>query len=406
MSHSLNTQALGTRALKTPSSTSRRLTGIDLARGIAIIGMMAVHSLVAYNEDFEPTLMYSLSAGHASTLFALLAGVAIAFLSGRTVQPRTRASLGTASALATRAVLIGLIGLALGYTDIEYAAVILTYYAVMFLLAIPLIYLSSRVLAVITVIGVLAMPVLSQWLRASLPESLDGQLSWHTVLDSPGHMLVNLLFTGEFPVLIWMSFVTLGIIVGRLALHTARTAAYLVASGIALTAVSTAVSWVLLHPLGGLTKLEAATDPEYLQEVLAFGADGTTPTDSWWWLAIRAPHTGTTLDQMAIAGGALVTLGVCLLLFHLPWPALARATRILVAPIVAIGTMSLTIYVAHIMFINSDFDHYGPWDGYLRQILVMCVAALAWKATAGRGPLEGLIRSITGRIKRAVDGSR
>lgn len=64
--------------------------------------------------------------------------------------------------------------------------------------------------------------------------------------------------------------------------------------------------------------------------------------------------------------------------------------------------MSLTFYVGHNMFVNSDFDVYGPWSGYLRQLLVIFVVAIAWRATAGRGPLEGLIRSITSRVSGYV----
>lgn len=397
----------GPSATKSGRLPNARLTGIDLARGIAIIGMIAVHSLVAYTEDGQPTLIYTLSAGHSSALFAMLAGVSIAILTGRAQLPRSRTSLGMVAALAVRALLIGLIGLAMGYTDIDYAVVILTYYAVMFVLAIPLAYLSSRALVVITIVGALVVPLLSQLLRPSLPDNQDAQISWGAVLHDPGQTMIRIMITGEFPVIIWMAYVSMGLVVGRLALHLARTAAYLAVTGTILAALSTVVSWMLLQPFGGQAAIEASTvmtpGEDSVQDILAFGADGTTPSDSWWWLATNAPHTGTTLDLLSTGGSALATLGLCLLIFHLPWPRLGRAVRLLVAPLVAVGTMSLTVYVAHLVFLNSDFDVYGPWSGYLRQLLVIFVFALLWKASAGRGPLEGLIRATTRRAKRVVD---
>ncbi|GAA4474360.1 heparan-alpha-glucosaminide N-acetyltransferase domain-containing protein [Rhodococcus olei] len=388
-----------------PSTERRRrprLTGVDLARGLAVLGMIAVHSLDDYTEGGEPTLSYTISAGHASAMFAVLAGVAIAFLSGRRRLPRGPRSYGVAAALAARAVVIGVIGLTLGYTDIEYGVVILTYYAVMFLLAVPLVYLSTRALAVIAVLGAALTPVLGQVIRPHLPEPFTRQLSWETLSLKPFETLVNLLFTGEFPVVVWMTYVVVGIVIGRLDLTSGRVDAWLVGIGALLMSLSATVSWILLHPFDGLAHLEAASDPDTVAEILAFGADGTVPVDTWWWLAVNGPHTGTSLDLANTLGSALLVLGSCLLLFRIGPPA-ARVIGIVTAPLVAVGSMSLTIYVGHIMFVNSDFDVYGPWEGYLRQVTVMAVAALAWRATAGRGPLEGLVRVVTTRVRRGVE---
>ena len=68
----------------TPVQVQRpRLVGVDATRGVALLGMMAVHALISFDEEEPPTVMYSLSAGRAAAVFAVLAGVGIAFLTGR-----------------------------------------------------------------------------------------------------------------------------------------------------------------------------------------------------------------------------------------------------------------------------------------------------------------------------------
>lgn len=53
----------------------RRITGIDAARGIALVGMLAIHVMPQFNDDFEPTLVWQVASGTSAALFALLAGV-------------------------------------------------------------------------------------------------------------------------------------------------------------------------------------------------------------------------------------------------------------------------------------------------------------------------------------------
>lgn len=399
MSTSLHSPAPASGTANAPAR-SRRLTAIDATRGLAVLGMIAVHSLNAYDDSYNPTWTYKLSAGHASAIFAVLAGVGIAFISRRRQQVRGPQATATSWSLVARALMVGLIGLTLGFTDSEYGVVILGYYAVMFLLAIPLIYLGTRTLAAVALTLAVATPVVSQVLRPHLPEPLGMQPSFDALLHEPLRLLSDLAFTGEFPATVWMTYVCVGLLVGRLNLTAFRTAATLAASGMALMLSSAAVSWLVLYPMGGLERIEAIEDPESVSEILTFGADGTVPTSSWWWLGVASPHTGTPLDLMATLGSSLLVLGAMLLLGHVTHRVWARVIRVALAPLAAIGSMSLTIYVSHILFVNSDFDVYGPWSGYIRQLVFMFAFALAWRATAGRGPLEGLVAFVTTRIKR------
>ena len=52
-----------------------RLLGVDAARALALIGMMSVHLLPSTDPDGTISTAYLISAGRASALFAVLAGV-------------------------------------------------------------------------------------------------------------------------------------------------------------------------------------------------------------------------------------------------------------------------------------------------------------------------------------------
>ncbi|MFD4180830.1 heparan-alpha-glucosaminide N-acetyltransferase domain-containing protein [Rhodococcus sp. NPDC058514] len=382
---------------------SSRLIGVDVTRGLAILGMVAVHSLESITDSGRPTWTFSLAAGRSAAIFAVLAGVSIAFISGRRQRKRGARSTGIAASLLARAVVIGLIGLLLGYTDPEYGTVILTYYAVMFVLAVPLIYLGTRTLVGVAIAtGVLA-PVLSHAVRTGLPDPILEQLSFSAVLRQPLDVLWTLTLTGEYPAVVWMAYLSTGLVVGRLTLSSMRTATRLLATGTALMICSAALSWAALHAFGGFASIQRAAEAETVTEILIFGADGTVPTGTWWWLAVNGPHTGTPLDLMATIGSSLAVLGAALLLGHVAQPFWSGVIRVVYAPLAAVGTLSLTVYVGHIMFVNSDFDMYEPVSGYVRQVVTMSALALAWHATAGRGPLEGLVTAVTTRVRRYTE---
>jgi uncharacterized membrane protein len=140
--------------------------GVDAARGVALLGMMAVHIVSSETAAGTMSTAWALAAGKSAALFAVLAGVGIAFTTGRTQVLHGRRRVAAAAALAVRALLIGCIGLLLGsVVPFDTAGVILAYYAVLFLLAIPLLGLSVRSLVVLTAVTAVAVPVLSHVVR-------------------------------------------------------------------------------------------------------------------------------------------------------------------------------------------------------------------------------------------------
>ncbi|MFC5137794.1 heparan-alpha-glucosaminide N-acetyltransferase domain-containing protein [Actinomycetospora rhizophila] len=379
-----------------------RVLGVDAARGVALLGMMAVHALYVTDAQGQETWVGLIATGNAAALFAVLAGVGIAFLTGRA---RVRGAVDTrraAASLTARAVVIGLLGLALGgATDPEVATVILAYYAVLFVLAIPLVLLPTRVLLAGAVLGAAAIPVGSHLVRGHLPPpDLDNpSLSW--LVTDPAELLRELFLTGSYPALSWLPYLAVGLAIGRAPLRSPRLAAGLAGGGVALAAAASGASALLLGPGGGLARITAASsalDPADLQEILTVGPDGTTPTTTWWWLAVDTPHSSTPLDLARTTGIALAVIGALLLLDRVRHP----VATVLHAPLAAAGAMTLTFYTLHVLFLNSPVDVYDPVPGYVLQVVAVLLLGLAWRASAGRGPLESLASAAGVRAARWV----
>jgi uncharacterized membrane protein len=378
--------------------SSSRLVGIDAARGIALIGMIAVHNIAATDHDGVESLAWALSAGKSAALFALLAGVGVGFASGGRRRPRGRAWTAHAASLLVRAVIIGSVGLALGYlVPTDYAGVILPYYAVLFLLAIPLLSLSVPALAALAAVITLEMPVLSHVLRSGTDVTIVPNLTFTDLFDHPLQVVQELTLTGQYPALPWMAYLCAGLAVGRSMLSSRRTVVVMTLIGAALVAASAAASWLLLDVFGGRTELEdvarqSMTSDEFAG-VMMSGWNGTTPTDSPWWLATMAPHSSTSLDLTHTTGIALVVLGVCILI--------GRTTTALLRPLAAAGSMTLTLYCLHLVMLSSPVMP-GELAGFLIQTAVVITFALVWSRHHARGPFEEIVAQASGSVRRRV----
>ncbi|MCW2677439.1 MAG: putative rane protein YeiB [Modestobacter sp.] len=391
----------------TPATTAAargsaaRLVGIDAARGIALIGMMAVHNIEPEDADGNRTLAWVLSDGKSAALFALLAGVGVAFASGGRRRSHGRAWLANSSSLVVRAALIGTVGLLLGLVvPRDYAAVILPYYALLFVLAIPLLALSIRSLLTIATVVTVAMPFISHLLRSHLAPPDLINLTFADLAARPLHVLAELSLTGIYPALPWTAYLCVGLAVGRSLLTSRRTLLIITAAGLGLIAVAVTVSRVLLDVVGGRAELTTVAlrsmTPSQFSDLLTLGPDGITPTDTWWWLATMSPHSTTPLDLTYTIGVGLAVLGACLLI--------GRTTTALLRPLATAGSMTLTLYSLHLLLLSSPFVP-GGMSGFLIQTAAVVVFALLWSRNHARGPLEDIVARLTGAVRRAVLGA-
>ena len=355
------------------AQTSHRLDGVDAARGLALLGMFAVHLLPGTGQDGTPTWTEEVARGRSSAAFALLAGVALALAHGRRSPLGGREWAGASAGLLVRCLLIGLLGLLLGGVG-SGLAVILTYYAVLFASAVPLLGLGPRALAGIAVAVAVLVPVVSHLVRDDLPPK-RGSSPVLGDLGDPGVLLAELTLTGYYPVLAWMAYLAAGMAVGRLALDRRSVALRLAVGGVALAIGSRLLSAVLV----GLPAAQEAL-PSNATELIH---SGTTPATTAWWLAIAEPHTATTLDLATTIGSALAVLGVMLLLAPLLCPALL--------PLAYMGSMTLTLYTVHVLAVAGEIGPSDPEELWVVHAVTALLVATLWRLTSPRGPRELLI---------------
>lgn len=385
-----------------PVRSRARVPGVDVARGLALLGMMAVHVFDRLSDDGTPTTATIIAAGRSAATFALLAGLSVAFMSGGRHGVQGRSRTATAAGLAVRALLIGAIGLLLGFVSSD-VGVILPYYAVLFLLAIPLLTVRPRVLIGISVALIALGPILLLGTsRMGYELGGGGDPTPVTLVTDPVRVLFQLFVTGEYPVVLYLAYLCVGLAIGRLDLSAPRVARWLLGGGVALAIASQVVSRVLLYPLGGLASLMApdgsAGPPTQSATELLWDAKWGT---SWWFLALTSPHSRTQLDMVHTLGSAMAVLGAFLLLTRIP------AVRRLLAPLATAGAMTLTLYSAHIVVIGSGVLDVGmtednPMAQYLVQVVAALVFAVLWRRRHAQGPLERLVGTPASRIRRAV----
>ncbi|MDP9406348.1 MAG: heparan-alpha-glucosaminide N-acetyltransferase domain-containing protein [Actinomycetota bacterium] len=373
-----------------------RLQGVDATRGVALVGMMAVHVLPPTDADGSASLAYLVASGRAAAAFAVLAGVGLALATGGPQPPRGRAWGGAALATVVRGLLIGLVGLLVAEADTD-IAIVLTYYGALFLLAPPLLGLRPAALAGVAVGVAVVGPAVSLVVRTFLPRATYDVPTLDRLLDTPGAVAAELLLTGYYPATAWLAYLAAGLAVGRLALGSLRVQVALLAGGALLALAATAVSAVLLGPLGGQAEL-LATQPQMgpaeLDAALDSSLYGTAPTSSWWWLAVDAPHSSTPPDLLATGGTSLALLGALLLL--------ARTAGALLRPLAAAGSMTLTLYTAHVLLLASGWLPEDPETSWLLQVALALAVAPAWRLVARRGPLEALVAAAAGRARALV----
>jgi uncharacterized membrane protein len=380
-----------------------RLVGLDVARCLALLGMVAAHVLDPRDADGDLTLVALLVEGRSSALFAVLAGVSLALMSGGTTPlAGARRHLVTAG-LAVRAVLVALLGLALGGLETG-LAVILTYYGVLFLLGLPFLGLRARPLLALAAAWVVVGPVVSQLVRPHLPQRGVASPAFDQ-LDQPGQLLSELLFTGYYPCVPWLAYLLLGMVIGRLDLAQRPVQARLAVAGLGTAVLAFVVSRALTEQPWVLRQLvpdaaaygDVSTGPR-LVDAIAGGMHGTTPADgSWAWQLVVAPHSGTPLDLLQTGGSAACVIGLCLVLVGRLRGASLRAVAIAFGA----GTMTLSLYSLHVVMRTERLWPAEEPSSFSWHVLVLVGVGAVFVAARRRGPLEAAVGWVQTRTARS-----
>lgn len=398
---------LETRGLRSSSRDSRhvvsrdrrrrksRIEGIDAARGFALIGMFAIHILPAVSGD-HATLTWILLGGNAASLFAVLAGASLSFSSGGQT-PATGAKLWQArTSVVVRSALLILIGCTINALDLPVFD-ILPYFAVMFLFALPLMGRSARTLLPLSAVLLLGLP----FLRYLIHGRLEGfgyypNPQFADLLNDPIGVVATLSISGIYPALTWLGLICLGLGVGRLPLHHSSPRLTLTAVGVLLATIASAISILIVSRFGGYWAVAAAL-PGYseaeIDEFIVFGPNGQLPTGSAGWLFANGPHTDTPFTMLTGAGFALAMIGFFVI---------ASRWRRLLRPLIDMGTMSMSIYLMHLLIMDAAPDDSNLTLLFIVQVLAAAAFACLWRVFFTRGPIEWVMWLIAGTGVRAL----
>lgn len=419
---------LGLRPLRWWRESGRppRIMGLDVARALAVLGMVGAH--IGVTEAFEwgdPSTWLDLVHGRSSILFAVLAGVSIALMTGRTEPPAPERMPGIRLSLLGRGAAIFTIGVLLELLNTP-IAVILTVYGILYVVAIPFLRWTAPRLLIAAAVLALAGPALLAVLKVV---SLGAY--------GPG---LGLVVFGTYPITVWLAFVLAGMAIGRMRLLRLRTMVSLLVAGVIVSAAGYGLgalgigigaisgevgSLSMTAEDGGSTiggdDLSTGVSPDEIDfdGMLcdAYGgayvncyspqeqSGSAEESQSEGWAAFpqrlaeqepgrqltaaffdASPHSGGTAEILGSGGLAVAIIALCLLL--------SRPLRWVLLPLAALGSMPLTAYSAHILAIvliagpGGFLSGNGEWAWFS---IALIAGATLWAMFLGRGPLERLV---------------
>lgn len=388
-----------------PAGDRDRIVGLDIARGLAVIGMVGAHMISPLPFlGWSPDTWSGIASGRPSILFAVLAGISMAIMSGRN-QPYTGEKLFQArSRILTRAFVI--FGLGILLTEFVHGiAVILDYYGIFFILALPFLTWRPRNLFITAAALAVAAPFVNYYL---------GQ--WDAL--NSNDPLFSYLIGGVYPAFGWLALMLFGLGLGRLRLGDIRIQKRLLLVGLVLTVTAYGLGEWAEHVTGNqesqariqammndavgssdmqievmpgedvdtdsLTCTQFETDLIVCEKAIfggeMFGGDMSVWTMQGTW----GPHTGSSFELFGSGGFAAMLIALCLMA--------TRKVAMVLYPLAAVGTAALTVYVAHVIMLALWTDTpTGQYTLFLTFLAVVIPIATLWKKFLGRGPLERVL---------------
>ena len=356
---------------------TKRIIGIDVARAIAIIGMIIVNFKIVFGTQGSPLLqsMTSIFDGKAAACFVVLAGVGIAFMTNSALKDNNLEKLKIAKRkILKRALFLFIVGLS--YVSI-WPADILHFYGVYMLITITLLNLKTVHILVISIMLIMLYPILML--------CIDYETGWNfSTLEylefwSFSGFTRNLFYNGFHPVMPWTAFMLYGLWLGRLDLHDDKILLRLIKFSSIAFLVIQAISYFSIELLSGYD-LKLKEDFVYIL--------GTSP---------MPPLPIYMLNGMAIS---TFVISVCI------WLGNKYEDRIFIILFKNMGQLALTFYVAHVVIgmglvdiIGSkEFGEYSMRFSFLYALsfcFVSIIFASVWLKYFKSGPLEFIMRKLT-----------
>jgi uncharacterized membrane protein YeiB len=358
-------------------SRNTRIIGLDVARALAIFGMILVNFKIVLGDSGNEWLKSAagLVDGKAAATFVVLAGVGLAMMTKSATENGDVQKLKSVrKRILKRALFLFIVGLS--YVFI-WPADILHFYGIY--MAVTVIFLTSRTSTIMVgAIGfILAFPILMTF--------IDYETSWnfktYYYLDfwTVNGFIRNLLYNGFHPVIPWTAFMLVGYWFGKQDLYNLK---FLKKSFQISLIVFLSIQLLSFLSLN-LFSEETLNSINGLKEILE-----TSP---------MPPLPFYMINGIAFA---LTLISACIIL------AFRFENRSIIQALFKTGQLALTFYVAHVIIGMGLIEILYPnrlglftIEFSLAYAFIFCLAcvlfAFIWRSYRSIGPLEWLMRKMT-----------
>lgn len=365
-------------------SGARRVIGLDVTRGLALIGVVVMnyHGYLNGGQTSDPPTFFDrvfhpwngvLSTRFAAT-FVLVAGMGITLLTNRS---RTSGDAAGIAADRWRLMRRGLLLAAGGYViEWVWSGTIIFFYGAYFIVAAFLFTLRTRWLVLIGTASALAGAAIAAW---RVVRETDGHPTYwlDPEPDSPRNLVLRTFVGHTHPLLPWLAFVCAGMIIGRLLPRLAEVRVKLLAGGLAALTVTYAINAVVAPPFSSVE----------------------TGDVRWATILSTRPFDRGLLYSIGTLGSSIAVFCI------VSWIAERARHNVLVVALQRAGQLTLTLYVLHVLAFNEIVDqrHWiepfslGAALAFAGAFWVCAIALGAWwQRLLGQGPLERIYRGFGG----------
>tara|TARA_B100000809_G_scaffold143752_1_gene141298 strand:- start:2594 stop:3670 length:1077 start_codon:yes stop_codon:yes gene_type:complete len=355
----------------------KRIIGIDVARALAVIGMIIVNFKVVFGENGLNWVksFASVFDGKAAATFVVLAGVGLALMTNSAIRNNDQAKLKIArNRILKRALFLFIIGIS--YIAI-WPADILHFYGVYMVIIILLLTSQQKTIIISAISLIIVFPILMAFWNYETGwnfETLEYQGFW-TIQG----FIRNLFFNGFHPVIPWTSFMLFGYWYGKQDLHKGK-----------FVKKTFWISLIIFISIQVLSFISISLLSEGNQEVAKELTEiiGTNP---------MPPLPIYMLNGIAVA---FSTISACIIISK------RFESSFIIDALNKTGQLALTFYVAHVIIGMGIIETIDPnkMGNYSIEFSVIyafvfslfCVIfAVIWRKHKEYGPLEWIMRKIT-----------
>lgn len=363
--------------MQTQTLSTNRIDGLDLARAIAIFGMILVNYFntmhLGYQGDDETTWfswLHALIEGRAAPLFIILAGIGVSLMTRKALVSGDAPALGMRRrTILRRSLFLFIVGFLHSWI---WDPDIIHFYAFYMTIGSFFLLASERTLLIAALISTLIFPILFELFDYRTGWDFS-TLTYQDLWSIEGSMR-HIFYNGFHPVFPWVAFFFIGMWLGRDILFEARSRRKILVGALMLL--------IIVHVTSAIIHHYAAKDQTIAAMAMLFVIEILPPTPLY--------------ILTASASAAVVIVLSLILAEHVGNPLWLRLLN-------RTGQMSLSIYLAHILIGLGIAESLGilyqqPLSialGYAVLFFLLSVAfANLWRLKYRYGPLEWLMRKM------------